>query len=123
MRRFFLFIFQGPRKPWQLAPVIVVFYSVSWVMLYSAGLLPHPWLWLVPWLLPLWWQYLRFIEVSQYTRLSRRAFDWTCPVCKYPLARLTNDFDPRTHRCPECGNVPQQVLDDAKAKLREAAKW
>lgn len=121
VRRFLLYVFEGPRKPWQITMLIVLLYPLAWMAFSHA--LPHAWVWLVPWLLPVWWQYQRFLEVAYYDRISRRSFDWTCPACKYPLANLRSDFDPRTSPCPECGAVPQRVLGDAKEKLERASDW
>lgn len=122
MRRFFLFVFEGPRRPWWLTPFCVAFYLVVWVTAYAARV-PHIWVWLCPYPLLLWWQFVRIAEVGHYARLSQRTFDWTCPFCKYPLAKLQRDHDPRMSRCPECGHIPAEVVKDAKDKLERAGKW
>lgn len=121
MRRFFLLIFEGPRKPWWLTPLIVAAYPAMWFLTFSY--VRNGWVWLVPWLLLLWWQVQRFAVVAHYEQVSKRELDWTCPTCQYPLAKLTKNVDPRTVRCPECGTIPQQVKDDAKEKLRKAGEW
>lgn len=121
MRRFFLLVFEGPRRPWYVTPLLVAAYPVAWFLL--AAKLPQPLIWLIPWLLLLWWQAVRFAEVGHYARLSQRTFDWTCPMCRYPLAKLKADHDPRTSRCPECGHVPAEVLRDAREKVERAGRW
>lgn len=121
MRRVILFVFEGPRRPWVLTPLCVVLYPMAWYVYVSKH--PHGWVWFIPYTLLLWWQVQRFLEVGHYNRLSQRTFDWTCPVCKYPLAKLKNDHDPRTSRCPECGHIPAEVIKDAKEKAKRAAKW
>lgn len=121
VRRLFLFIYQGPRRPWWVTLLLVILCPVCWVLLTVNT--PHPWLWMAPYPLVLWWQFVRFAEIGRYERIQQRNSNWCCPVCAYPFPDLTKDHDPRASRCPECGNIPFEVIADAKAKLKQAEKW